>query len=616
MEISYEFKEEDALRFAHEVGAKCSRKGDELAFTLCPLCHGGQKRDKNTFSINLRNGKCKCQRASCSYKGNMITLARDFGFQLNEDVSRYYNIGNYNGRFKKFADAHRPIESKDEAIEYLAKRGISENVVKRYEITIKNEQKNILVFPFKNEDGELKFIKYRNITFVKGQTEGSKEWCESNCMPILFGMAQCNLNNKRLIITEGQIDSLSVTEAGFENAVSVPTGMNGFTWIPHCWSWITEHFEEIVVFGDKEKDGTITLLDEISRKFKIKVLSVQAKDYLDCKDANEILMRYGQEQIKVCIANAKAVPLKQIIDLSTVKSKNIYEIEKLKTGITALDKLLKGGLPFGGITLLTGKAGEGKSTLGSQLLLQAIEQGYKCFAYSGELPNYIFKEWMDFQCAGSSQVRTYKNDSTDIDRYVVPEEVVENINDWYRGKCFLYDNEIANEDDETETLTKLIEEAVLHYDVKVVLIDNLMTALDLEPTAGSDKYEKQSEFMKKLTRLALKYELCVILVAHKRKNGAGTNENDEIAGASEIGNLGMVTLTYQRGGKECNDDQRLLKISKNRLFGAINNKGWVMNYEPSTKRVVQANDSFDFSFSFNKIKNIDFAPVDDSLIPF
>ena len=101
------------------------------------------------------------------------------------------------------------------------------------------------MFPFKNAAGELKFIKYRNLNY---DGTGNKEWCEKDCMPILFGMNHCSKCG-RLVITEGQIDSLTLAECGIENAVSVPMGKNGFTWLPHTWDWI-QKFTEIVVFED------------------------------------------------------------------------------------------------------------------------------------------------------------------------------------------------------------------------------------------------------------------------------------------------------------------------------------------------------------------------------
>ena len=65
-------------------------------------------------------------------------------------------------------------------------------------------------------------------------------------------MNHCNPDNPTLVLTEGQIDSLSVAEAGIENAVSVPTGAKGFTWIPYCWDFLSQ-FKTLVVFGDCEE---------------------------------------------------------------------------------------------------------------------------------------------------------------------------------------------------------------------------------------------------------------------------------------------------------------------------------------------------------------------------
>lgn len=124
-------------------------------------------------------------------------------------------------------------------------------------------------------------------------------------------MKQCSENRERLIITEGQLDSLSVAEAGIENAVSVPTGAKGFTWVPYCFDWVMQ-FNEIVVFGDHEK-GHITLLDDISRRFDKPVRHVQEEDYLGCKDANEILQKHGPAAVR----NAVKMPFYCLLSVSS-----------------------------------------------------------------------------------------------------------------------------------------------------------------------------------------------------------------------------------------------------------------------------------------------------------
>ena len=587
----YEFREEDAYNFARHVGVEVKPHNRELFFKICPYCRPRATKDNvRSFSINLETGQFKCLRASCGVQGNMITLSKDFDFSLGNEVDEYYRPKR---QFRKMKTPEKPIEPKPEAITYLTGRGISEEVIKKYQITVQTSSPNILVFPFFDEKGKLQFVKYRKTDYDK-EKDHNKEWCEANAKPILFGIFQCNDKFDRLVVTEGQLDSLSVATAGYENAVSVPTGAKGFTWVPYCWDWISR-FDEIVVFGDFE-NGYITLLDELKTRLKSKIKHVRTEDYMGCKDANEILQKYGVEQIKKCIENAKAVPIERVIELADVKNVDIFKLEKLKTGIKNIDRLLYGGLPFGGVHLVSGKPGEGKSTLASQIMINALSQGYKCFAYSGELPNYLFKAWMDFQIAGPHHIFEYQNQYGDTN-FNVSNTNRELIADWYRGKAFLYDNRVID-GDEKESLIKTVENVVKQYGVRVVLLDNLMTAIDLEVGQNSDKYERQSVFVKKLSRLALRYNLIIILVAHKRKNNFSTNENDEISGSGDITNLALITIAYEKN-KELSSDQRLCKVSKNRLFGKVNTDGWILEFNEKSKRIYGAGDDVNVDYGWN-----------------
>lgn len=610
MRSIYEFSQEDAYRFAREQFVETKTKGNELQFKYCPYCHGGQGgKDKGTFSIDLTTGKFKCLRASCNAHGNMITLSRDFDFSLGNQVDEYYKSQK---RYRRFKRPEKPIEPLEPAVEYLKKRGISSEIAKKYEITIKQETNNILVFPFYDEKGELQFIKYRKTDFDK-EKDKNKEWCEKDCKPILFGMKQCNEKFDRMVLTEGQLDSLSIAEAGIENAVSVPTGANGFTWIPYCWDWLTK-FEEIVVFGDCEK-GKITLLDDISKRFPNKVKHVREADYLECKDANEILLKHGPDAVKKAVENAIALPVNKVLSLADVENVNIFELQKLKTGLKEMDDTLYGGIPFGIVCLVAGKRGDGKSTLTSQIMGQAVEQGYNTFAYSGELPNYLYKSWFDFQIAGRNHI-TENNKDGRINRFITnPNQKL--INDWYREKAFIYDNRIV-EDDEQEDLLKTITQAIMQYGIKVILIDNLMTAMYIDEKQGSDKYDQQGRFVRALTKIALQYDCLILLVAHRRKNSFTTDANDEVSGSGDITNLAGMVLSYDRGtDKEgLRPDQRKLIIAKNRLFGKINLNGIVLDYDEKSKRIYSNDDELIREYGWN-VDSDGFQKVDElEEIPF
>ncbi|MDD7218400.1 MAG: AAA family ATPase [Clostridia bacterium] len=348
-----------------------------------------------------------------------------------------------------------------------------------------------------------------------------KEWCEPNCKPILFGMYQCNLDNKTLILTEGQIDSLSVSEAGMENAVSVPTGKNGFTWIPYCWDWL-QNFNTLIVFGDNE-NGHITLLDDMKRRFRGTVKAVRQQDYRGCKDANEILQKYGRDAVRDAVEHAEAVPVQAVEDLSDVKSVDLFSLPKIPTGIRSLDRILSGGIYLGQTVILTGKRGDGKSTFASQLLANALNDGKTILAYSGELPDYFFKRWIDFQIAGRLNVIDRAGESGSVN-YYIPKEKTERISEWYRGRAFLYDNRSAG-DDEPGDLLETIEKAIQQYGVQLVLLDNLMTALDVGMNV--DLYRAQSQFVGRLVKMAKRQQVAVILVVHPRKNKYGSDNTDD-----------------------------------------------------------------------------------------
>ena len=599
----YDFRREDAERFAREQGARVRTRGDELEFQRCPYCNGGNK-DKFTFSINLKTGAFKCLRASCGAHGNMITLHKDFNFSLGTEADAYYGDG-----YKHFRSIHRKqrAETTSPAVEYMRTRGISQEVTERYGITTQKANDSVVVFPFYDADGILRFVKYRNTEFTPGN--GSKEWCEANCMPILFGMDHCNPDKKTLIMTEGQIDSLSVTEAGFENAVSVPTGKNGFTWVPYCWDFLNQ-FETLIVFGDHERDE-ITLLDEMRVRFNGTVKHVRPEDYRGCKDANDILRKFGKDAIRDAINNAVPVEVAEIKQLADVERVDLSTMKKFSSGISAVDEVL-GGFYFGQLVIITGERGEGKSTLASQFATMGIKAGHSVFFYSGELMDWYFRAWIDYQIAGPEYINTMRN-TFGHETYSIDGNVYPGIAEWYRGRFFLYDNSSVLKEDR-EGLIPTIEKAIRQYGCSIVFIDNLMTAISDDIT--SDIYRQQTEFVKKLANIAKQMNVIIFLIAHPRKTNGYSFENDDVAGSSNITNLADVVMRYARpkGEDEDEDTQdRLLQITKNRLTGRTDRHGIRLFFDERSKRIGEMHD---WNWRLGWEPKDGFRPVTDGEVDF
>lgn len=594
----YEFKESDAWDFSRSSGIAAKQKGEELQFLSCPYCRGGRNGDKGTFSINLRTGQFKCLRSSCSVSGNMVTLAKDFDwFSLGRDVDAYYKAGNRH-KYRRFQKKTEPIKPKPAAVTYLESRGISSGTTEKYQITVQTKNENVLVFPFLDAAGVMQFVKYRKTDFDR-EKDTAKEWCEANCKPILFGMYQCNPGNKTLIMTEGQIDSLSVAESGIENAVSVPTGKNGFTWVPYCWDWL-QQFETLIIFGDNE-NGSITLLDDMKRRFRGTIKAVKQQDYKGCKDANELLQKYGKEAVRRAVERAECVPVQRIIRLSDVKTVDLFSLPKVSTGFKALDKVLAGGIYLGQTVIVTGKRGDGKSTFTSQILVNALDQGIRVLAYSGELPDYFFKRWMDFQAAGKHNVidRAAENGSIS---YFVTNEKISKIEEWYNERAYLYDNQ-STSDDELEDLLQTIEKAVQQYEIQLVLLDNLMTALDVGMSV--DLYRAQSKFVDKLVKMAKRLQVAVILVVHPRKNRFGNDDTDEVSGSADITNKVDIVMTYKRNLASFENAERVVTVSKNRLTGklAVGEAAIPLYYDEASKRICEDKADFIKPYGWEKDEN-------------
>lgn len=142
----------------------------------------------------------------------------------------------------------------------------------------------------------------------------------------------------------------------------------------------------------------------------------------------------------------------------------------------------------------------------------------------------------------------------------MPQDVQEDINNWYRDRLYIMDN---GELEENETFFDILEQAVYRYNIKFLCIDNLMTITEY---GKLDYYQAQSSTVKRIKELAIAANCCILLVAHERKNGEN-DVNDNISGSGDISNRADVVMAYRRNKGTEGDYDGYIEISKNRLFG-------------------------------------------------
>lgn len=560
----YEYDKEDLQGLIDFLGIPTKKSGREIQFKYCPICHSS-KADMWTASINEEKGLFHCHRGSCPNPDlNFLSLSKAVGYAVP-----------MHGEYKPYRYTQpKERNTRQEAADYLQGRGISMETSRRYFCTVKRDNPEVLVFPFYDEQNILQCVKFRHIKPKPENVEKwSKEWFDKpsnlkedeKVKPILFGMYQCDpAADSRLIITEGQIDSLSVAEAGYINAVSVPNGKNGFTWLDNCKDWIESNFTQLIVFGDNEKDG-MTLLERLTQEISIEVKAVRLSDYLGCKDANEILQQHGIVAIMDCIERAVIPPLNGIISVSSVKKQDRSQVMRCRSGFQMLDRCIT-GLETARLYVVTGKRGEGKSTFISQIVANILtmndEKQPKALIYSGELQNNNFKMWIYRQCSDESDIIHTESEEYG-DEYDVQDYKVLELDGVFCDKLFIVSDEINA--DLSVDLTQLFTDAVKRYKVNYLVIDNLMSLVGREDY--QDQYSKQSQIVSKLAVMAHSLNIGIFLIAHPKKSSTGDLLND-ISGSADIVNLADVTLWFSRDRSDHRRDG-VLEVMKNRVNGKL-----------------------------------------------
>ena len=510
-------------------------KNGQVVAEYCPMC-GGHDHDRETFAIGLNNGLWQCLRGSCGKKGNFNQLCNFFG----EVAPTGYSLPNITQQQKRKTytkpDPEIIYPMTEEIVTYFARRKISETTLLDWKISA--DSKGNILFPF-YRDGEFIYAKFRipkrteeimkeyeerkeaydKLSPAEKQKKNppkkpAKEWQIDNTEPILYGMDMTTFN-KPLVITEGQIDCLSLYEAGVSNVVSVPSGCNHLEWIDLCWEWL-EKFNQIILFGDSDEAGREMVATLATRLGEDRCMI--PNEYPECiwngvdqnricKDANEILYCYGPEFLKNLVDSCEPAPIKGVINVGQIVYVDPISRPRIMTKIPKLDRMT-GGLQEGGVSIISGKSGEGKSTLTGTLLLNAVQDGLKVCVYSGELDEVIFLDWLLTQATERKYIGYKTDERTKKNMPCVSADIRKRIQRWLDGNMWLYDNKIVGEQEQTKAILAVFEACARRYGCKLFIVDNLMSAL----TSPEEENRAQAKFTAQLKAFSRKYHCHVVMI--------------------------------------------------------------------------------------------------------
>ena len=224
--------------------------GNELRFNYCPICN--KEKENPDFTVNIDTGQYYCHTTG---KGGNVKDLKDFDMSILKNVDTQKTKKDkpkkdFNKIFEQYADKHLNTEW----LEYLSSRGISPRYLNQFCRLGKN---NSMLIPITDK---------KNIIGIKYRTMDKKISSEKDSQTDYLMNWQNVATFNYLIIVEGEIDLLSVIEAGYDNVVSLPFGATNIKSIENQKEWI-EQFSKIIIATDNDKAG------EESRNKIIKVLN-------------------------------------------------------------------------------------------------------------------------------------------------------------------------------------------------------------------------------------------------------------------------------------------------------------------------------------------------------
>lgn len=591
---------------------------DERDMKCCCPFH---QEDHASFIYNKKAFNFRCFGA-CSrsydildvfmYKGMTYIEACKKLFELAEIP---YSFGELGVKTRRQYQYPKEVVCTDKlaVYKYFKRRKISPHTLDYADV--RQDEEGNTVFNYYDTNDVLTMVKYRPSRKVnKGE---NKCWCQkgADTTPLLFNMNRINTTSP-LLICEGEPDCLSAIEAGFTNAVSVPLGSTNFHWIEENWDWL-EQFDSIIICSDNDEAGLKMQKECIYRlgSWRTKVVEIpqyyvdeEAKTKRPINDLNEVLYFFGKEKVMEIIVDAKESPVPGVVDFADIEDIDLDALDGIPTGLPNLDRYLM-KLFYGTLNIVTGINGSGKSSFLNQVICQCLDRGENAYLFSGELPNFQAKNWLNFIFAGQRNIKQCT--SGDSVFYKVTPEAKKAISKYYRGRLFIRQD---GESNKVEDILKSMEDSVRKYGTKLLILDN-MTAMNLGSN-DDNKYDKQAELVMNLIAFAVKFNVVVILVVHPHKIDMMRRLNKmDVQGISAIIDLAhRIISLYRVQEKDKQGEPKLngngwrvkpikadviMDILKDRLTG-YESRSIEVYYDYPSKRFFTSEAELDYQYKWDK----------------
>ncbi len=472
-------------------------------YKICPRCSESRKKSKvKCLGIDADRQIWHCNH--CEWSGS-----------LNQEERKKPYL-----KLNPLRDDQIPTEKlPDDIVKYFSDRGISKQTLDAYDVRYDqstyfpqiNSKVGGICFLYK-KNGNIVNIKFRSINKDFKQIK--------NALSILFGMEMVpDYTTDFVIIVEGEIDALSCYEAGFKFVVSVPNGAHSirsknfeskFKFLKTCEEFLNG-FDRFIIAVDNDEPGKKFGIQLAQRLGLNQCYSVTYPE--GCKDANDVLVKFGEEGINRLIGSAKLFD-KQLLEDNDLQEKREFPGHYIEDIISdnappppfIIDKIL----PEKSILLISAPPKSFKTMFSFNLAIS--------FVSGKSLHDFkISKPFSVFYCQAEMAYFVTR------DQRLKP--MMQYMSTVPRNRLFVTDRVTFNvlDDKKFEKLTKLLQ----YYDVAI--FDPFVSFHN----ADENKNDQMQRVMERFRLLTTLCNVSVILVHHSRKAFDGYGGNNA-RGASAI----------------------------------------------------------------------------------
>jgi twinkle protein len=320
--------------------------------TFCPKCHTSRKNKRDrSLSVDLKEGVFNCHNHPCEFRGTVREFKKR---EYVKPQPRLEKVG-------------------EKVLKFFESRMISNDTLLRMKITEAQEW----MPQFEKEVPVICFNYYRNEDLVNIKFRGPEKSFKmsKDAELIFYNLAAIE---EEVVIVEGEIDCLSMIEAGIYNCVSVPNGASGqrLEYLDNCWQAF-EGCKRLILAVDNDEAGK-GLKEELARRMgKERCYTVEYPE--GCKDANDVLVKFGKESVRDLISKATQWPIEGIMTMDEIFPTITEWYEKgypqgTKTGIPGFDEYLT--FVPGQLTIVTGIPGHGKDEFSNWIMARLAVEGW------------------------------------------------------------------------------------------------------------------------------------------------------------------------------------------------------------------------------------------------